>query len=116
MNEEASVPNPYNAVLVTTTIILPFWSSLYFLIWLIWDVPAVGMVLGVSALITLFCGLVLQAGSRSYDGQIVVKEDQDGKKMFLLELNGDPNNLEVKSIVSFKVTSESTPGYGDFAD
>lgn len=43
----------------------------------------------------------------AYDGAIVVSSPEEGKKVFSLELNGDPNDLEQKTAVTFKITSLS---------
>lgn len=116
MDDDKSIINLHKIFTIITTLILPAYASLYFFCWLIWDFPAVGMVLGVTALITLFCGLILQAGSAVPDGQIVIKQDLDGKKTFLLELNKDPEQLELMDVVTFKVKEDPTPGYDDLAD
>ena len=41
-----------------------------------------------------------------YDGQIVITVLENSKKVFSLELSGDPEDLEQKESVTFKVVSE----------
>jgi hypothetical protein len=38
-----------------------------------------------------------------YDGQIVISVTESGKKLFSLELAGDPEDLEGKESVTFKI-------------
>lgn len=47
----------------------------------------------------------------SPDGQIVVQQNEDGKKTFILELNKDPSDLKDKDRIIFKVTDEPADGY-----
>lgn len=42
---------------------------------------------------------------KQYDGQMVVGKSDGGGKLFSLELNGDPEDLEEKDAISFKVVS-----------
>lgn len=116
MDDEIPSYNPYNFIKVFTTIFLPGAASVYFVCWLIWDIPAPTMIIGILALITLFFGFILHSGSQGHDGQIVIKKDLEGKKTFLLELNRDPDRLELMDIVRFKVIGDPTPGYDDLAD
>lgn len=101
------------ALKTTTQLVLPAYGSMYFAFSYIWDVPAVKQVLGVLAIVTLLLGLILQHISERPDGQIVINKDIDGKKVFLLEINKNPEELEFQDIVKFKVTSETSSGYGD---
>ncbi len=38
-----------------------------------------------------------------YDGEIVISITEDGKKIFRLDLAGDPEDLEKKDVVMFKI-------------
>lgn len=49
-----------------------------------------------------------KASNKVYDGEIVVSVSEDGVKRFSLELNGDPNEIETKLSVTFKVVSTKT--------
>ena len=44
-----------------------------------------------------------------YDGQIVITVLENSKKVFSLELSGDPEDLEQKESVTFKVVSADIP-------
>lgn len=45
--------------------------------------------------------------NNKYDGQIVIGESESGGKLFSLELNGDPEEMEVNDSVIFKVVQSS---------
>lgn len=55
---------------------------------------------------TLFI-LSRQRRKNKYDGQMIVVEKEDGGKIFSLELNGDPEDLQDKTSISFKVVQSS---------
>lgn len=104
---------PISLVKTISYLVLPGYASIYFLLSFVWDFPAVKNVLGVFALISFSLGLYLEFKANHYDGQIVVMNDPDGKKTFMLEIAQDPNQLEVMKTVLFKVTNERSPGYED---
>lgn len=58
----------------------------------------------VFALGSIF-GLLLGHSFKKYVGVINISESGDGKKLYLLEVNGDPENLDQHKSVSFKVVS-----------
>ncbi len=91
-------------------VILPALASLYFGFATIWNLPAALAVVGTLAGITTFLGLCLdisakhyEASDAAYDGQLVVIISEDGPKVFALELDGDPEELEHKKSITFKV-------------
>jgi len=100
----------YNFLKKVTLVILPALASLYFGLAAIWDLPAAEQVVGTIALITTFLGVTLQLSSKLYSkstfaqqGSIVVKEDEGGVSGYVLELNGDPEQLRDQESVTFKV-------------
>lgn len=93
---------------------LPAVSSLYFGLGNIWGFPYVEEVVGSLAVIATFIGVCLGLSSRgynasdaAYDGKVVVDTNDTGTKVFSLELNGDPEEIEQKKSVSFKVSPTS---------
>lgn len=91
-------------------IALPAIASLYFSLAQIWGLPAAEQVVGTLALFATFFGILLTLSSWSYhaveaqtDGEIVVMIDENGKKIYSLELNGDPNDIDNMDLVKFKV-------------
>lgn len=47
--------------------------------------------------------LVLWSRQRVNGGKIVITQNEDGKKLFSLELDKDPDEIEQMSYISFKV-------------
>ena len=45
---------------------------------------------------------------RHEDGLIVITENEDGKKMFTLELDKDPDEIASMDYILFKVTDQAT--------
>lgn len=93
---------------------IPAVSSLYFGLGSIWGLPAVEQVVGTLAVVATFLGVCLGLSSKqydaseaAYDGKVVVETNDTGNKLFSLELDGDPAEIEQKSAVSFKVAPKS---------
>ena len=88
---------------------LPACGTLYFTLAQIWGLPHAENVVGTIAALTTFLGIFLalasrryQASDERYDGIIDVLE-ADNKKNFSLTLNSDPDTLDKKNEVLFKV-------------
>ena len=62
-----------------------------------------------TAIITVIVMLQIQRRHRHIDGHIVVTENGDGKKVFSLELNKNPDDLEKEEFIVFKVVEEVEP-------
>ena len=62
-----------------------------------------------TIVITIFVTLQIQSRHRRIDGHIVVTQNGDGKKIFSLELNKNPDDLELEEFIVFKVVEESEP-------
>lgn len=91
---------------------LPALGTLYFTIAQIWHLPRPEEVVGTIVAIDAFLGIFLGYSSRSYeqsdtryDGTLEVEVQPDDKKVFSLELNGDPEDLANQNQVIFKVQS-----------
>lgn len=89
---------------------IPALGTLYFALASIWGLPYANEVLGSLAAAGTFLGVIVTFLSRSWagsdaeaDGVIDVHEDETGKKIFTLNLNGDPQTLDQQSKVVFKV-------------
>lgn len=91
---------------------LPALGALYFTLAQIWGLPKSEEVVGTAAAINLFLGVMVTISHQQYtnsdarfDGSIDVAE-MDEKKVFSLNLDSDPNDLEGKDQVIFKVKSK----------
>lgn len=96
----------------SATIILPAIGALYFALGALWNLPKVDEIVGTVAALNVFAGVALTmvkkmydtAGAK-YDGTVDISVDDTGKKSFLLNLNGSPEDLDQKSEITFKVNS-----------
>ncbi len=102
----------YNRLKLTAQLILPAIGTLYFALAQIWDFPAGEQVTGTVAALNVFAGVAIaffktlhDASGAKYDGTVDVKVSEDGSKQFLLNLNSDPDELDQKSEITFKVNS-----------
>jgi hypothetical protein len=99
----------YNDIKWTVQLSIPALASLYFVVDVIWDLPYALRVVGILSVINLILGLVLRYYAKrnlEYDGEMIVSRRQNGSS-FVLELDGDPYDLQNKDSVTFKVTSIS---------
>ena len=99
----------YDVLKYIAQIVLPALGTLYFTLAGIWNLPAAEQVLGTIVAVDTFLGVCLQLSSRAYaksekrfDGAIHVEETEE-KKIFSLELKGDPNEIDRKDQLLFKV-------------
>lgn len=100
----------YDVLKYFDMIILPLFSTLYIILGLVWDFPNVKQVVGISVGIQLLLGFFLMRSSDKfmknefkYDGDIVITQGTDGKKIYTLQLNGHPSELDDKKEVFFKI-------------
>ena len=103
----------YSKAKWAVAIVLPAISTLYFTLGSVWEWPNVEKVIGSIAAVTTFLGVVLGISTKSYngsdakyDGALEVGVNEDGVKVFSLNLNEDPEVLETMSSVMFKVDKE----------
>jgi len=102
----------YDRLRFLVQIFLPAFATLYFTLGSIANLPNPTGVVAALAAIATFGGVLLKASRSSYDasdgkyaGAINVVTAEDGGKMFSLELNGDPSELESVEQVTFKINS-----------
>jgi hypothetical protein len=96
---------------------LPAVGALYFGLAEIWNLPNAAQVVGTITVVDAFLGVLLGLSTSSYnkkmeqaesnptdfDGSIELQETGDGRKTYLLKLNGDPEDLEFMDKVVFRV-------------
>jgi hypothetical protein len=93
-------------------VLLPALSTLYFTLGSVWGLPAVTQVIGTIAAIDTFLGVLLgistkayNASDARYDGSIAISNTADGGKLYSLELKSEPEALDQKDAVTFRVDS-----------
>lgn len=96
-------------------IYIPAFSALYFGLGNIWGFPSVEQIVGSAAVIATFIGVCLglsssqyEASGAKYDGNVVVTPTED-KLSYSLELNGDPEEIQDKEAITFKVVPGQAP-------
>lgn len=105
----------YNVLKKSATIILPALAALYIGLAQIWHFPKVEEVAGTIALVNTIFGGVIQVSKKSYYannaqyvGEINIQDSADGKKkVFSLELNDEPENMQHRDEVTFKVNTDT---------
>ena len=86
---------------------IPALAVLYYSIFGILGITTYSWVLGFLALIALLLGISIFLENKAYDGDIVIINNEDGSKRFSMRLEATPEELELKKVVSFKVSSEN---------
>lgn len=106
----------YNRAKHLVQVVLPAMASLYFGLSQIFAFPATEEVVGTTAVVTTFLGAILGVSTRNYnnspnahDGEMVVVADGGGVRTFSLEVNGDPDDLALKNVITFKVRKTTVP-------
>jgi hypothetical protein len=100
----------YNFLKYLVQIGLPALGSLYFALAGMWDLPNPEEVVGTIVVVTTFLGTLLGLSAKtynkaepSYDGAINIGIGDDDQKVFSLDLDSDPEDLENMDQVVFKV-------------
>ena len=87
-------------------VIYPGLSVTVFVMSYVWDLPYAKLILGMVASMSFAIGLYLNRSEHAYDGKIFVTASDEGGKLFTLQLDGDPEELDQKRAVSFRVTKD----------
>lgn len=100
----------YNVTKQAAQIVLPAVATLYFALAQIWGLGNADKVVGSITAFDTFLGVLLglstaayNASDAKYDGSMIVEQKADGKKVYSLELDSDPADLDQKKDVTFKV-------------
>ena len=102
----------YNVLKKAVQITLPAAVTLYFGIAQVWDLPKTDEIMATLTGITTFLGVLLGVSTKSYnksdvkfDGEIQAI-DHAGVRTYSLVLKDEPENLDRKDSVLFKVSNE----------
>jgi hypothetical protein len=108
----------YNTLKYLAQIFLPAAGTLYFALSAIWGLPYGEQVVGTITAVDAFLGVALMISSTAYnhseskfDGVVNVVETED-RKLFSLQIHGDPNELDQKDEVILKVETSHGPPQG----
>lgn len=104
----------YDFLKQVALVLLPAVSTLYFMLGETWGWSNVAQVVGTIAAIDTFLGAILGLSARAYnrsdakyDGTINHSFNEKGKKTYLLEINSQPEVIDVKKSIILKVQGDS---------
>jgi len=102
----------YDRLKFFSLIVLPALTTLYFTLGTMWEWPNVQQVMGTMVALNTFLGVVLGISTKRYnesearfDGVINISESETGKKLYSLDLNVEPGEIDQKKTVVFKIGS-----------
>ena len=100
----------YDSMKRLVTVILPAFSTLYFILGSVFGLNDIAITLGIMVGVTTVLGVVLQVSTRAYsrsdarfDGSVDIYTTDTDVKVYSLNLNSDPEDLDENQIISFKV-------------
>jgi len=100
----------YDYLKFVALILLPGLGTLYYALAGTWHLPKADEVVATVTAVDTFLGVLVQflanrynKSDAKYDGSIVVSQAASGKKTYSLEFDGDPENLDSLSQVTFKI-------------
>lgn len=93
-------------MLMFVRVFLPAFAATYFVLSLVMDFSSTEEIIGVCAVLTFAIDIYLKSAPIGYDGQIVISSPEPGKRVFLLELNKDPDDIQRMGTVLFRVVEE----------
>lgn len=88
---------------------MPFVGSIYFGLSKIFDLRHEAEVLGLLIIVITLVGFVVQFGARRFEpktifqGELIVTQSKEGKKIFSLELDRSPEDIINMESITFKV-------------
>lgn len=109
----------YDRLKFLAMVLLPALGTFYFTMGAVWHWPNVEQVIGTITALDTFLGVVLKISNASYDsskigpsnyaGHIAIDTSPEGKKLYTLNLDGDPHDLDLMKEVTFKIGAPPPP-------
>ena len=100
----------YDVLKRLVQLVLPAFGVFYMTIGNLWGIPGTKQVSESIIALCTFLGVILSFSSRSYnksdaqyDGALDILQNEDGSKVYSLNLNDDTSALDSKKNVNFKV-------------
>lgn len=117
MKNETTFPrlnnSAYQIFKWASLVVLPAIATFYYQVGLLWHWPYIEEVVGTIASVEVFLGGIIGVSTRYYykdglnfDGELNVVTNDDGTKNFELDLTKQPEYLESKKSINFKVNSD----------
>lgn len=102
----------YDNLKTVVQLVIPTIAVVYYVCAVIWNFSNARFVLGVFVSTLLLLGVFLRIAKKIYNdsdaqygGSIEIEQTPDGKKLYSLVLNGDPEEIDKMTSVIFKVGS-----------
>jgi len=103
----------YDRLKWVALVLLPGLATLWFALAQVWGLAYAEQILGTLVALDTFLGVLLGISTKQYnnsdqqfDGAMRVETGEDGRKLFSLELDSDPEEIQGKDVISFKVVSD----------
>lgn len=99
----------YNLLKHLNRLIFPGAGAAYYGLSKIYHLPNENQVLGIIIILAALSGILLQLISKRFEpktifqGELVITETNEGKKMFSLELSKNPDEISHMEAITFKV-------------
>lgn len=101
----------YNNLKFAIMVLIPGIGAIAFVLSLLFTISNVKYLLGSLMIVILLIGILLYVSSRQYktknDGEIIISRGDNGKTVFTLELEIDPDDIRDRDSILFKVTDEA---------
>lgn len=103
----------YNITKALNRIIFPAAGAAYYALSRIFDLPNENTVLALFIILSTVTGIILQFTAKIYEpkvlfqGELVVSEGTEGKKLFSLELSASPDQIATMEAITFKVVDSA---------
>lgn len=99
----------YDSLKFIALVFLPALGTLYFALAGYWNLPNAEQIVGSITAVDAFLGLILHLNTKAYNssdakyGGTIDIEQVENKKIYSLNLNSDPDDLDTKDQVIFRI-------------
>lgn len=102
----------YDILVKLVQVVMPAFATLYFSLASIFGLPNPEGVIAATAALATFFGVLLSISNKTYEnspqkyqGAISVTTSESGAKLFSLDLNGDPSDIEFMDHANFRIVT-----------
>lgn len=106
----------YDILKFVALVLLPGFSTAYFSLSDLWNLPYAERVVGTAVTIDTLLGLILKASTSKYnkngggtDGDVIISEDEGQQLLHLAMTNNGLASIPAKSTVTLNVVDMTTP-------
>jgi hypothetical protein len=99
--------HPFTPIML---VVVPTITLIWCFVGWLFDLPWEYVLVFVVIIMTIYSALWLFMETK-IDGNIIISENREGNKLFSLELEKSPEELEDMNVISFKVIKSDTSGF-----